>query len=955
MLIPKNRGNKNFSTNFASLSNFFDPLMTFCNKTITFGSSSSQFIIIMKFLHSAFVAAVMLLLPFAAFAIPARQGVIVVSQPDGTQVSVMLHGDENGHYATDTQGNLAVEAPDGFYRYAASAPGGLIVPSAHRLTASGTPSAEARAFLAGVDRDAMLRAIASRRSARIDASRAAGWTQTGLMTKATFPHEGSPRSLVILVEYSNLSFRIPDPYDYFRRLLTSPEFNDNGADGSALEWFTENSSGRFTPQFDVVGPITLPHSQSYYGKNNVYNNDANPTQMVIDACKMIDEDIDFREYDVDGDGFIDNVFVFYAGLSEAEGGGANCVWPHHWSVYTEAKIDVKLDGVRLNDYACSNEWHLTNTAEGGMPTGIGTFCHEFGHVLGLPDLYSTRYTGAITLGDWDVMDHGSYNNEGMTPPLYSAYERHALGWLTPRQIKGDATITLRDIADNTACIIPTARSTEFFLLENRQQTGWNRFVPGHGMLVWHVDYVASVWDQNSVNNSLTHQYVDLEEADGSWSNADNRAAHCFPGTAGITSITDNAVTPSLTAWDGTPSNRPITGITESADGLITFNVGNGAAPLPALSGLKVATVTPYTATVKWETVPSATGYRVSLALKGEKKHLAAYRELLVTSPQIVLEGLTPETDYTLRVRAENDGSESPEATIDVTSGMLTFDYRRPGAGEATDITATSFTANWHEMAEADDYLLTVYTRATGNTNIERKSFDTGLADITRGWSANTGRLFDDAENAGQAPPSLCFGVNGWILNTPTYTLPIRMLSFWYKGVDTPEGTSIRLQYYVDKEWIDGDEIAVTRQGTVYKSGVLPEGTMAVQFILNRTEGYLALDDIEVEWGGETVYTPLQSFIDIATGNVTARTVTGLSPLTDYAFSLRGLSGGVRSLESDKVDFTTAPGEASIDAVAVDAASAPEYFNLQGMRISRPAAGQIVIRRQGAAISKVLVR
>lgn len=926
--------------------------MAFCNKNATFGRYTSQFYIIMKFIYSAICAAALGLGCLTADAVPAQPGVFTRLQPDGTVVSLMLHGDEFGHYMTDTGGHVVVEARDGSYRYATAGADGVAVASDYIV--SDSPSESCRAFLSGVDSRRIIDAAMTRRADRLKARAVArSRDRIGLMSTSDFPLKGSPRTLVILVEYSNVGFRIHDPADFFNRMLNAETFTDAGAEGSARQWFVENSCGQFVPQFDVIGPVTLPHTQAYYGQNNKYNQDANPTAMVIDACQAVDDYVNFNDYDIDGDGMVDNVYIFYAGLSEAQGGGANCVWPHQWSVYTDAGQDIPLDNVKLNHYACSNEWQPLDDVDEGGPAGMGTFCHEFGHVLGLPDLYATNYCGAITMGDWDVMDHGSYNNDGYTPPLYSAYERYALGWIEPRVISGDATITLRDITGNTACLIPTAKETEFYMLENRQQTGWNRFVPGHGMLVWHVDYVKSVFDANTVNNNLTHQYVDLVEADGSWDNPDNRAAHAFPGTAGITTLTDET-TPSMKTWDGTPLGLPVTGIAEK-DGLITFNVGNGAAPLPAVTGLSVAETTPYTLTLKWNAVPGATSYRVSLALRGADKAIVQFREIKTEVPAITFEGLTPETDYTATVRAESAGAESPDVSADVSSGMLTFDYRSPVATAATDITGSSFTANWEEMSGADSYLLSVFSSTLGNATVDLKDFDNGLADVSRGWSVNTGRLYAEAENAGVAPPSLRFSGSGWILTSPTYSKPISKVSFWYKGVNVAEGATLTIKYLINGEFTDGEEIEVANEGRIFTAATVPEGTQAVELRFNRESGELAMDDILIEWGAVPVYTPLEGMSEINVGNVTSYVVSGLSPESKYGYSVKGLSGTVKSLSSATIDLTT--GQSAIVTIGVDDENdvTAEYYTLQGIRVGKPVPGTVVICRRGAKVTKILVR
>ena len=166
----------------------------------------------------------------------------------------------------------------------------------------------------------------------------------------------------------------------------------------------------------------------------MYGNDQRPEEMIIEACQMLDDTVDFSEYDRDGDGYIDNVFVFYAGRGEASGGASDTVWPHSWDITAATSVPYVFDGVRLDRYGCSNEWEVDR------PDGVGTFVHEFSHVMGLPDLYATKYTGAFTPGAWSAMDYGPYNNDGCTPPLYSAFERYSLGWIEPLPIDGPVNV-----------------------------------------------------------------------------------------------------------------------------------------------------------------------------------------------------------------------------------------------------------------------------------------------------------------------------------------------------------------------------------------------------------------------------------------------------------------------------------------------------------------------------------
>lgn len=533
-----------------------------------------------------YISTFILLLAFlSALAVPARPGIITVTQPDGTTVNVSLVGDETHHYYLSEDGYLLLKR-DGFFYYADADEEGKLIASPYLLSAKDT-TPSLKAYLSTLDREAILEKmkVAKERLSRVKkGSLTTRGGSPGLFPYSTYPTKGEQRALVILVEFPDQPMILDNAHDYFTSLLNEPGFSEWGATGSARDYFLHCSSGQFSPDFDVYGPVTLPLHMGYYGGNDSDGNDRHPAQMVVDACKAIDDEVDFTRYDCDGDGVIDNVFVFYAGEGEAAGGSEDTIWPHSWYVTTAIAQAKKFDGVLLDRYACSCEWVVRNYD--GRPDGVGTFIHEFSHVLGLPDLYATDQTNCFTPGTWSVLDRGSYNNNGCTPPAYSAFERYALGWLSPLELNKTMSVTLEPISSNQAGIFYTTdaegnvNKDEYFLLENRQKTGWDAYIPGHGMLVWHVDYDDDTWFNNEVNNDDRHQHVDLVEADGITSNNKDRKNDAFPGGKNITGFSD-LTRPSSKSWAGVPSGVAITDIAEK-DGLITFKF-NYSASAPAIA------------------------------------------------------------------------------------------------------------------------------------------------------------------------------------------------------------------------------------------------------------------------------------------------------------------------------------------------------------------------------------
>lgn len=399
--------------------------------------------------------------------------------------------------------------------------------------------------------------------------------QSGLgMYRTNYPTTGNPRVPVILVEYQDVKFSTRnDAKDYFTRMMNGENFTDYGAIGSVAEYFRDQSDGKFVPEFDVYGPVTLPENREYYGSNYGQGWDAKAHYMVSHALKILDKDVDFSKYDANGDGDIDFVYIFYAGQGENRGGGEDTVWPHAGNIKSDGDF-VIVDGVWGNYYACSNELISEES-----PEGMCAFIHEYSHILGLPDLYpsdSNIYLNEgwdYTVGQYSIMDYGVYNQDGRVPPNFTAYERNALKWGEPIVIENAQAIELDDISTGTFYLVPTERETEFFLLENRQQTGWDSGLPGHGLLVWHIDYDKDAFENNNVNNLKEHQRVELIKANGEilfGTPLSNQEGFPFPGTSGHTEFTASS-TPAFLSWTGNDPGFPLTKIRE-VNGKVRFCV-----------------------------------------------------------------------------------------------------------------------------------------------------------------------------------------------------------------------------------------------------------------------------------------------------------------------------------------------------------------------------------------------
>ena len=492
----------------------------------------------------------------AAFALPAKPGIHTVAQPDGSELRIKIVGDENLHFTITEDGYLLTQEADGYYRLAGIGEDGMEV-------STGLLPREAQlegTRLADID----MKLIADRRNAAGKAPKRGVKSRVG-----AYPTSGSPRIPVFLVEYSDVKFsRDFDVKEYFTKMMMEDDFDMFGGTGSAAQYFKDQSQGNFTPQFDIYGPVTLPETQDYYGNNYGQGWDMKAHYMVSHAAKILDPDVDFSQYDADKDGDVDFVYVFYAGQGEHNKGGENTVWPHAGNLKQVADF-VFLDKVWFNRYACSNEM------EGDMPNGLGPFVHEYSHILGLSDLYAEPEIVTdrdFTPGPYSVMDYGCYNNDSRTPPNYSAFERNELGWNKPIILDSPMNVTLRDISTGDYGMINCAPYVEYYLFENRQQTGWDAALPAHGMVIWHIDRLKN--SGSTLNSNRDHQSVDLIEANGVPGFLQYAADFTFPGTTGKTEFTSET-DPGLLTSAGEPIDLPVTDITETEEGLIKFKIAGG--------------------------------------------------------------------------------------------------------------------------------------------------------------------------------------------------------------------------------------------------------------------------------------------------------------------------------------------------------------------------------------------
>ena len=441
----------------------------------------------------------LMLVTAAVMAVPAKKGIWkTITLANGTEVRAQLKGDEFGHYWLTTDGKRLVAA-DGQYQEETPA---------QRQTA------------------AQRRAQAQqRRAARLP-------RKTNGVRRAPASHLGNKKGLIILVNFKDVKFQEENDLALYKNIANTPGYTDeNGFKGSVADYFKDQSRGQFELTFDVVGPVTVSKNAEYYGENNANGDDSHPEEMVVEAVKLAKDQVsNWNQYDWDNDGEVDQVMIIYAGEGEADGGAKETIWPHEWELqYVNLDFEI-VDGVKINTYAVANEGSVQQDYWTGIEyfavNGIGTICHEFSHCLGLPDMYDTGYSGYYGMGAWSLMDSGSYNGDGFIPSGYTSYDKYQIGWITPTELTAAQTVSnmraLTD-ADDVYMIKNAAHPDEYYLLENRQQKGWDAKTPAKGMLILHVDYDPYIWAYNLVNSNSDgsedspvndHQRCTIFHADG---------------------------------------------------------------------------------------------------------------------------------------------------------------------------------------------------------------------------------------------------------------------------------------------------------------------------------------------------------------------------------------------------------------------------------------------------------
>lgn len=768
-----------------------------------------------------------------------------------------------------------------------------------------------------------------------------------------YPTVGERHSLVILVEFQDQKFEsVENPKEYYTRQLNEPGFSDNGATGSARDFYLTASNGLFKPTFDVVGPILLPREMAYYGANEGSSSDVYVGRICYDAVIEANDQglIDFTQYDLNEDGWVDNIFIYYAGYGEADSGIKDCVWPHSTDISKHEDFEPLIfQGKQVGSYACSNELRYNEDPSIKKPTGIGTFVHEFGHTLGLPDLYTTIYNPLVHHPNkWSTMASGSYNNDMNTPPTFSSYERFSLGWITPQILTAsvDDVLLLQPLTEKAdAFLVPVEGSkTEYFMYENRQKEDWDEYLPGHGMLIWHIDYDEEKWKTNNVNNDYSHQYIDIVEADGK-ADTGSMTGDAMPGSAGIKELT-------LHSWSGQEiAESPCFVKEEYNDATgnicITFSMMNPEFIIPEPS-LTTTNVTAHTITASWTPIAGATSYQVAIA-KTMKSDNDENNDQIVntTSMTHTFCNLEASQTYSIIVKAYRGYASSAENTLEVTTAELPFEERIVENVNTTSISNNGFSAQWDEVKDACTYDIDVYTTGYG-TDLQSMGYD--FTDKSDGmpalWESSSTTYYSISGYYGDSSPSLRMSKDQDYLVIAYPEKMIRNLSFWTRA-QKAQGTLIAQTRNDEGEWIDAESKNLSAEATTF-TYTFSEPQKEIRLLYNRDGGFVCIDDVVTE----CISIERKSVSD-ASKNIDfigkKATISGLKPNTTYGYKVKAYNAAdMQSLPSPEQTLTTSQGDNEPIEEATDAVLAYGYKPTSAIGFEQPTAYHVAISVDNAS-------
>lgn len=576
----------------------------------------------------------------ATKALPKLQNFV---NPNGTSVTIQVMGDHIFGYKQTLDGKIVEIGEDGYLYYAILTPNGKettsqrVIPGNNANTGRISPQT--------------IRAIREYNLLQMPPH-----SRPANLSRGTKGAAQTVKYPVLLVEFEDVKFTAKNPKESFNAMLNTPGYNIGGATGSAADYLNANFNGYRKFSFAVSDVITLPVSIAQYGAQAGTKNDTSPMQLLIDACAAAEEQgFDLSSADHNNNGELENIAIIFAGHSESEGGSPNSIWPHQMNI---SEQNIYCNGLKINSYSCSAE---LKGAQGSELAAIGTFCHEFLHSLGLPDLYDTNGEeeglSPALYGSLSIMDAGNFLNNGNTPPNLCAIERELLGMGMVENLLPDKSYTILPVASSEKIYrIPAAKQGEYFLVECREASGWDKYIGGSGMVVYHVDMSGSIyggmessmrWKFNNINTFAEHECARLLPAMGKGCGIEGVF---FPGQGKIDKLLSSNTPSLLKEWDGYAVGIGITDI-KFTDGKTSFKTIRDYSHNSSLPTVKELKVYPMQKDVylEWESSGNASPWIIEW--KKEKEEL--FKTSITDKTEHSIKGLEPGCKYDISIRSFN--------------------------------------------------------------------------------------------------------------------------------------------------------------------------------------------------------------------------------------------------------------------------------------------------------------
>jgi len=665
-----------------------------------------------KYFLLLFIFLLLISIKQSTFGIPAYPFPVEIIQTDGTKIVVIQKGDEYVKWAQTIDGYSLMRNKSGVFEYSTISDGNDMIPSGIQARNQSERSVSDIQFLSKTSKGLVY--------SKSQVTRLKSLSNLYLKSaQKSFPTSGSRKLICILIGFTDKTFTKTKAD--FENLFNQVGYTADGATGSVSDYYKENSYNRFNLSVTVAGPYSAAHNMAYYGANNANGDDANPGALVSEAVTLANPSVNYSDFDNDGDGKVDGVCVIHAGFGEENTGvSADAIWAHSSNI-----SPITLDGKSVSSYFCSSE--IRGNSGTGI-TRIGVICHEFGHVLGAADYYDTNYTdnGAYEgTGTWDIMAGGAWNNNGATPAHHNPYTKiYTYGWATTNGLTSGANITLdnAELNSNSFYRINTTTSNEYFLIENRQKQNFDRYIPGHGMIIYHVDgnFISTAGNEINVGS---HQgmYPVCANATGNPPTVYgdiNNSGLPFPGTGNKTLFTDTT-TPNSHSWSGSNTGMPITNITEnSINKTVTFTAPTIPTPPLAPAANPATSIIQTFFYANWNSSATATGYRLDISENiGFTTFISGYNDLDIGNVlTFKVAGLKNRTPYYYRLRAYNLGGSGGSSNIILVTTLSNIPSTPVG------LTAVScnnlMTIKWRKNVDPYVVRYRIYGGTTGSPTVK---------------------------------------------------------------------------------------------------------------------------------------------------------------------------------------------------------------------------------------------